>query len=92
MEVLKARSGGTVGSKEQWVATFSHGREFETRWSLKSFPTQAVLWFSDSMKEEYIRKVLESLLSSSTSRNISNKLSHGLHRVLKFENKHWVEL
>jgi len=29
--VLKARSDGALVSRIQWVATFSHGRGFETR-------------------------------------------------------------
>lgn len=42
---LKAFEGSMDGALDLVGSISAHGRRLETRWSLRSLPTQVVLWF-----------------------------------------------
>ena len=50
LEVLKARPDGALGNLVWWEVSLSMAGGVGIRWSLRSLPTQTILWFCDSMK------------------------------------------
>ena len=50
LEVFKTRLGAALGNLIESVASLPSPGGGRTRWSLRSLPTQAILWFYDLQK------------------------------------------